>query len=443
MSASRLNYKALCVLAGLLFVFSFFHIPSVFADVIINVLAVNGKDSPLEKEIQFSLPGEIKPEDVIDPAGLKVDYNVKDSGYLLRGKVSLQAKESKTLKVKVKDVWRLNNEEVTQLREAIEQGFKEMGTERNAANGELLREKLISTLNYVIEQESRSDDTIDQRIDTYRSHLQTVEDLKTKASLIDYWRSDATEAENNKVINFMIEVQNPSDRTKKVKQQHYLPPEVRPEQILDRQGYEIRFDEKKNAPFLFKEEDLNAGEKKNIKIQIRDSWFIKPKDTTFVRERSTKIHELLQTSKFVSTANALYLDIINNLDLIQSLQDMEQSDIQQHIGAYRINQRRFAKAKDDLNALEKLLARHQSELEKSRIKNVMQKMQSMKSLARVSQAMFDQKPTVNAAWKMISYILIFLAIFMLAYFFIWFSRSAKEKKQEQIEMPKAEKKEES
>jgi hypothetical protein len=440
MSAVRVDLGTLLMRFFVLAVLLLFDVPHVHADVIINVLAVNGKDVPQDKDIQFSLPGEIKPGDIIDPAGLTIDYNVKDAGYFLHGRVLLQAKESRTLKVKIKDVWRLKDEDVALIKATIDQGFKELGSERSAENGVLLKDKLMASLDYILDEEAHATGSIDQRIDTYRSHLQTLEDLKAKASLIDYWRSDAADDENPKIINYMIEVRNPLDKVKKVKQQHFLPREVRPEYVVDRQGYEIRFDEKKNQAFLFKEEDLAAGEKKEIRIGIKDVWLIKTKDMDFIRERSTKIHDLLVTSSFMNTANALFRDVINNLDLVQSLQEMGQPDIQQHIGAFRVNEKRFEKAKDDLVALEKLLARHQSELEKSRIKNVMQKMQNLKSLSRVSQAMFDKKPTVNAAWKMISYIMMFLAFFTLASFIIWFVRTSKEKKREQVEILKAEKK---
>jgi len=60
----------------------------------------------------------------------------------------------------------------------------------------------------------------------------------------------------------------------------------------------------------------------------------------------------------------------------------------------------------------------------------MQKIQSLKSLSRVSQAIFDKKPTVNAAWKIIGSVMIFLGIFSIIHFLTWFIRSSNEKKQE-------------
>ncbi|NLE64365.1 MAG: hypothetical protein GX606_00395 [Elusimicrobia bacterium] len=406
--------------------------PFLSADIIINVLAVNSKDVAVEKDVEFSLPGEIKPEDVIDPAGLKIDYNVQDAGYYLHEKFLFQPKESKTFRVRIKDIWRITPEEVSGIRKEIESGFKELGAEKDEQNGEALRQKLLDKLEYILSEQEQSSGGAEQRIDTYRNHQRALQEIKADANLIDYWRSDARKDEPKRVINYVIEVSNPSDKPKKVKQQHYLPAEVRPEYIVDRQGYEIRFNEKKKEPFLFKEEDLAPNEKKTVRIGIKDVWFIPGQEMEYVRERTGTILESLQDSQYLETAKALSNGIINGLDLIQALQETEQPDIRQHIGAYRINEKRFAKAKEDLDALEKLLSRFRAELEKSRVKNILQKIQSMRSLSRVSQAIFDKKPRVNAAWKLIGSVMIFLGLLTVIHFIGWFLRSGREKKQEDI-----------
>ena len=402
------------------------------ADVIINVLVVNPKDMNLDKNVEFSLPGEIKPEDVVDAAGLKIDYNVKDAGYFLHGVVTLQPKETRTLKVKVRDVWRISDDVIADLKGDIERGYKEMGGERDAANASKLRQKLLDKLDYIATEEQQAQGSIDARIDTYRNHQQNLLAIKTKAHLIDYWRTDASFPEPSKLINYVVEVTNPGDKPKKVKQEHYIPKEVRPEYVVDRKGFEIRFDEKKGQPFLFKEDDFAPHEKRSVTIGIQDVWFIPDNELKYSRSHAKYIMNFLQKSQFLQTAKDLFNDVINNLDLIESMQAIEQPDIQQHIGSYRINLARFEQAKKDLDDLEKLLARFRSDLEKSKVKNVMQKIQQLKSLSKVSEAIFDKRPTVNAAWKIIGSVMIFLGIFTIFHFVTWFLRSAKEKKQEVV-----------
>lgn len=416
----------------LFFLSLIFVVPFANADVIINVLVVNPKDQALDKHVEFSLPGEIKPDDVIDSAGLTVDYNVNDAGYFLHGTVALQPRETRTLKVKVRDVWRISDDAIAVLREDIERGYKEMGGERDAANAAKLRQKLLDKLDFIAQDEQRSQGSIDTRIDVYRNHQQSLTLLKTKANLIDYWRTDANSPDSDRLINYVVEVTNPSDKPRKVKQEHYIPKEVRPEYVVDRKGFEIRFDEKKGQPFLFKEDDFAPHEKKRVTIGIQDVWFVPENELKYARSHAKYIMTFLQKSQFLATAKDLYNDVINNLDLIESMQALRQPDIQQHIGVYRINADRFEQAKQGLDSLEKLLARFRSELEKSKVKNVMQKIQQLKSLSRVSEAIFDKKPTVNAAWKIIGSVMIFLGIFTIIHFVTWFLRSAKEKKQEVV-----------
>jgi hypothetical protein len=409
------------------------------ADVVINVLAVNGKEIPQESNVEASLPGEIKPSDVLDEAGFQVDYSVNDAGYYVHGKVPLQPKESKTFRVRVRDVWRITSEEAEEARQLIENSYKEMGSERGEENGAALRQKLLERLNDLLKEQDELSGSIEQRIDNYRNYVLILQDIRTKAGLIDYWRSEASEEESKRIINFIVDVANTSDKPKKIKQHHYLPVEVRPEYILDRQGYEIRFDSKQNKPFLFKEEDLNPKEKKSVRIGLKDVWFIQSKSMLYIRQRSTMIYDTLETSKFALTAKTLFNEIINNLDLIDMLQATQQPDITQHIGVFRINQKRFEQAQENLDSLEKLLSRHRAELEKSRIKNVMQKIRALKSLKRVSEAMFDKKPTVNAAWKIIGSVMIFLGFFTIVHFVVWFKRSSREKKQQEIRLKEQQK----
>ncbi|MEI8011030.1 MAG: hypothetical protein WCI27_00925 [Candidatus Omnitrophota bacterium] len=419
------------VLAAAFFLFVLFSSLS-YADIFINVLAVNGSDQPQTKTIEFSLPGELKPDDIIDNAGLKLDYDFKDAGYFLHSDVLLGAKETRTFRVRVRDVWVVKDADIALLREDIERSFKEMGNERGPANAEKLRQKLLKQVESIVEKQDQSNGSIDSRIDGYRNNVQAIAAVRAQAKLIDYWSTDASTDKPLKSINFFVQVENPGDKTKKVKQQHYLPVEVKPEYVIDRQEFEIRFDQKKGQYFLFKEDDFAPGEKRKVPVVIQDVWFIPDNETVYIRDHAQYAMGELQKSKYVNTAKVLFNDIINNLDLIEALQKMQQPNIEQHIGAYRLNATRFETAKKDLDALEKLLSRFRADREKSKIKNIMQKIQTLKSLAKVSDAMFDKKPTVNAAWKLISSVMLFLAFFTIIYFVVWLLRSSKEKKQEDI-----------
>src|SRR5665213_3208824 len=94
-----------------------------YADIYINVVAVNGAATPKTSSLKFDLPGELTAEDILDTNGLQLDYNVDDADYFVYGDVTLKPKESKTFRIHVKDKWMVTPDEVDALKKQIEQGY--------------------------------------------------------------------------------------------------------------------------------------------------------------------------------------------------------------------------------------------------------------------------------------------------------------------------------
>ena len=73
-----------------------------YADLYINILAVNGTDEARDKEVQYYLPKELASSDILEVAnGLELDYDSVEGAFLVHGKVRLAPKETKTLKVNI------------------------------------------------------------------------------------------------------------------------------------------------------------------------------------------------------------------------------------------------------------------------------------------------------------------------------------------------------
>jgi len=86
---------------------------SSFCDLTINIIAVNPTEEVgREIEVKYYLPKELEPEDIVNTGKLKLDYHVDKEVYYVHGKINFGAKESKTFKIKVKDVWILTEEEI-------------------------------------------------------------------------------------------------------------------------------------------------------------------------------------------------------------------------------------------------------------------------------------------------------------------------------------------
>ena len=100
---------------GLLFLAS----TAIYADIVVNILVVNGTDVEREKKIYQHLPRELEFEDILDTAGFEVEFDVTNGQYVVYGDVTLSAKESKTFRVKVRDVWQIEPSEVEEIRNQI------------------------------------------------------------------------------------------------------------------------------------------------------------------------------------------------------------------------------------------------------------------------------------------------------------------------------------
>ena len=101
--------------------------------------------------------------------------------------------------------------------------------------------------------------------------------------------------------------------------------------------------------------------------------------------------------------------------------------MKQHIGAYRLNEKRYAQTQDDVEKLEKILSlvrqKRLEELEKSRVRNVLQRLQALKGIEAISEAIFGKKISVNTTWRIIWATVIFVAIFTAIHFLTWWLRS--------------------
>src|SRR5271165_2292366 len=114
---------------------------SAFADVYINVMAVNGTDAAKTSSIKFDLPGELTAEDILDTSGLQMDYSVDDANYFVYGDVSLKPRESKTFRIHVKDKWMVSPDQVTDLKKQIEEGYDKLGKTHDEAKAAILKDR--------------------------------------------------------------------------------------------------------------------------------------------------------------------------------------------------------------------------------------------------------------------------------------------------------------
>lgn len=411
------------------------------ATMYINLVAVNASsDESRELPLKYYLPKELKPDDILDTAGLLVDYDIDQGTYFIHGTLKMQPKESRTIRVEVKDVWNISKEEIDLLKKEIDENLARIQGTEYYERGQALREEMLKKLDYVIAQQENFAGNVERRIEEYRAHVDVLNEIRNTTFSVEYWESQQAKGPkvpssyDGKTVKFVIEVENPNKEAEKtLKQQHYLPFEVKSEHIVDPQGFEVRYDEGKEQSYLYKEEAFKAGEKKRYEIFIQDIWHVPEDRMNGFSERAKSAMTELEKSDYATSAQYLFDQITQNLGEVQKLQEQPQN-MKEHVGIFRINKKTMEVVEDDLKKLERILAlvrqKRLEELEKSRVKNVLKQLKSLDGVTAISQAVFGQKLAVDKTWRIIIATLIFVGIFTALHFLVWQKRSRDSKRKE-------------
>ena len=408
----------------------FVSIPLVFAELTINLVAINGSEKEKEMEMKSYLPKELEPTDILDAGSLKVEYDVDKAAYFVSGKVTFQPKESKTFKVKVKDVWRITSEEIDVLKQQGDANLKLLEKTPNYPEAVQARDKLVERLDYILGQQESYSQDIERRIEQYRAYADELKQIRNNIYSLDYLTSESqslAEDEQNKTIKMIIEVKNPSDTQEKTfEQKHFLPKEIRLDQIIDSKGFDVRFDEKRESAYLTKKETFKPGETKKYEIIIKDIWSFSLAKVEALEGRAKIAYTELKDSLYSASGQFLFDEITSKVELISQSQSVE-LPIKEHIGLFRVNTKRYAETEDLVKKIEQLLAivraKKLQELESGKVKNVLQRLKALRGLAALSEAVFSKGLSLTTVWRIIFGTLGFVAFFTTVNFFVWVRRS--------------------
>ena len=431
--------KIICVL-GLVCVLWTVSGVGVFADVVVNILVVNGTDTQQEKDVYQDLPKELKAEDILDSAGLKVDFDVTKGQYAVSGKVTLAPKSSKTFRVKVKDVWQIRPEEVATIQKQIETNFDLVKGTKYEDTAKLKRASLEKRLNFIVDEQKKAQDSAGARIDRYREYAAELGTIRNDAVSVKYWRSELPKPIPENIFKLVLEAQNPSkEQAVTQEQRYYLPEEVKPEHILDYEGFEIKYDASRGQSYLSRTEKLDPGEVKRYEVGILDIWRINQSKLDDLKNRTATTYKLLEPTKYAASAKFLASEVKKDLAQIESSQGKD-TDINKHIRAFRENEKLFKQAKTDVESLEELLQAVREKLVRSRMQNVLRRIKGLRGVADVADAMMAKQPTQDKAWIYILVIMGFVGVLTVIAFIIW-GRRSRDVKIEDTEENKAAKEE--
>jgi len=417
--------KRIVHLLAFTFLFLFYLLPSVHAEgeVKIKILAMNPSPSKqLESIVKQNLPPEVRPEDVVDNAGMEVKYNSEDGVYYLSKQVTLAPKESLTIEVKIRNVWLLPEERLAKVKENLDGTTKALVGTKYEKTIQLLRDRITERLGGIEEEQARSIG-ISKRIELYRAHLKQLDSIEHEIVSIGSLRElEDEQAVGMRTAKLVISAENPSSETRKMTVRSDLPKEISANDILDKLDFLLLYDDTKKRFSLEKDDQFAGNETKKYEIILRDIWYIPQGVLDHHKEQAEKLLGHLKGSAYESYSAQQGVVINETLASIAQLQAEVQGAeaIQDKIKAYELNSERLALVAKKIKELQDLLLEVPIKRQVSEIEKIKQAIKSLTKVMDVIRMGF--KPDLSTTWWIILGIIAFLIVLSTTFYVTWLSR---------------------
>ncbi len=394
-------------------------------DVKIKILAVNPSETQgLKAVVTQVLPAEIDPtRDILDKAGLEVQFDAAKKIYYLNKEVELQPKETLTFEVRVRDVWKIDTDTIEGVKKNLEEQISGLKGTKYAETGELIYEKARENLDRIVVEQNQPLG-INQHIELYRAHVQQLEDIKNNTFSLEAMRR--LEDEKKKGIfeaHFLIEAENPSSEAKTITIRSLLPKDVVPEDILERQGFNVLYDQAREAYVLEKQESFGPRENKKYTIVIKDIWRVPDQDLQYYREQTAKLAKFFEDTPFMKYAQKQVKEITTILAEITQLQEEVAASVslEDRMKAYVLNMQKITVVKGKVRELQQLLPELGLRKETARdfltrIKYWVKRLVAVKDAVLIS---IGIEPDTPMTWWIIFGIVLFLGIISTVFYVVW------------------------
>ncbi|MBI4549787.1 MAG: hypothetical protein HY714_02560 [Candidatus Omnitrophica bacterium] len=394
-------------------------------EVKIKILAVNPSDSQqITSTVSQILPAEVKPEDILDNAGMEVKYDVEKKTYYVIKQVELAPQEARTLQVTVRNVWKVPEEELARIREQVEQSIAALKGTKFFESGQLLYEKAVEKLDLIQEEEAKSVG-IKQRIELYRAHVRQLEEIQTSTfSLAAMRRLDNEKEEGIRMVKMMVTAENPAEEEREMTMRAQLPKEITADDILDKLDFSLTYDNFKKRYVAEKKDKFAARESKKYEILLKDIWYFPQSQLDFLKLQTEKLLELFAGSSFEAYSKHHGDFIFNSLAEIMVTQaETLDASLEEKIRSYVLNSSRLELIKQKMRELQDLLPevplKRKEEEVLSQLKNFVKKLIEQKDLVLVAMGIQPDRPMT---WWIIIGIIVFLCALTVIFYMTWLKK---------------------
>ena len=430
------------------------------------------------------LPKGVSSEDIIERGDFQIGYDFDKSLYYVYQDVSLEPKETRTLEIVMQDLWVLSDEEINILREHTAKLIEALKNTEYYEQAKILSTNIIDRINTIVKQQNAIGLSIEERLSNYETNVAILEDIKKDIAILEdlvievgglpgdkILGESFSTAESVKIdisnldmdklgtVKFKMEIANQSSEEKTVPLKYYFPVEVKPEHIVDNAGLEVVYDYQRGLYYVYTENVLAQGEKKEFVVLVKDIWVIPDEHIQVLTIHTKKLMDMLKGSEYQNAAIFLGNRAIATLDGILTVQNTPYVNAETHIGDYRINLKRFDDARKDITKLERLviqaggspgitLVNRDIKIKEGGIIPAAGGVRAGISgvlgaigLDFLSKSIFGGKaPNITTTWKVIWIIIGFLGLMSILFFIVWWRqiKIGEKKKQEQVKQEQKE-----
>lgn len=279
----------------------------------LRIRAINPSNSNAQPvEIRSDLPRGVKPDDVLDPAGLEVRYDVKRDLYYVYGDMELAPTNVRTFDIVLRDVWQLSPDEVRRMAELAERRRQQLTDTDFDETAARLQVSIESAAEQILRRQEENaigrvrpvehirayelNEKVWNRAREEMGHLESFviaagKDPEIMAGVVDRQpvRGEYEPDEDASIV-ISFTVTNPARTNRALRVQRDLPGELRAEDVIDSGELSLAFDAAENTLYVYGEAvPFEAGETRTFEVRVRDRWAVTDQRMDALHARGTNL----------------------------------------------------------------------------------------------------------------------------------------------------------
>ncbi|MFA6636320.1 MAG: hypothetical protein WCV56_04370 [Candidatus Omnitrophota bacterium] len=402
------------------FFMAFFVRPGeISADVGVNIVVVNPSESKTQKmTINYELPPGLQRSDILETGDLNAEYNVSRALFYVTGEIELNPKETRTVKVVIRDIWNIPSEKFDNISSILEGKIKGLQDSADPETLKLASDELRSRLEDVRKYQRDNAGDVQKRMEMYTSNMDKLRRIENDIFSLERMLSKETGTEErDETVLLTIEASNPRDEERTLPVKFELPREIIPQHIEELGGMEIMYDSAKDMFYLFAERTFAPEETRRFQVRIKNIWKISELEINRYVEEAEEAYAKFEGLSDEPTVAILLESIKNNASTIIETQKAAES-VRDRVAVFRANQKLLRDIKDDLEKM-KTLTIPEIDKEKQELSDVLRSEHIFETLRELSYKLFKEKLTASTVWRIIMLIVSFAIILTAVFYAIW------------------------